>query len=114
MSFFELAPLRKIDTLFPQETSRRSRAVAMDERTTVKRVCNWFTSNFTALSLVVPGVGLYVYIIYIIASKLVYPATFLPFVQSHHLKDEESIDKMGKLLLYRKSFHVKNSFNVKL
>ena len=61
------------------------------------QISSWCT-NFTALGLVMPGVGLYVYIIYIIASKLVYPATFFPFTQSH--TSEGPVDKFGMLSIY--------------
>lgn len=45
-------------------------------------------SSVTALLLVVPGIALYVYILYIIISKLVYPASFFPFTsQSNHSED---------------------------
>ncbi len=60
--------------------------------------CSWCT-NFTGLGLIIPGVGLYVYIIYIIASKLLYPATFLPFVQSHGA-EEEPLDDQGKCQIH--------------
>lgn len=39
------------------------------------------TSNFTAVVLVIPGIGLYIYILYIMVTKLVYPASFLPFTE---------------------------------
>ena len=48
-------------------------------------------SSITALLLVVPGIALYVYILYIIISKLVYPASFFPFTnQSNHSGDAET------------------------
>lgn len=45
------------------------------------KVSSW-SANFTAMALAVPGIALYVYIVCIIVSKLVYPATFSPFTQS--------------------------------
>ena len=39
------------------------------------------TSKLTALVLIVPGIGLYIYIIYILWSTLVYPGSFSPFVR---------------------------------
>lgn len=38
-------------------------------------------ANFTALWLVIPGLGLYVYILFTMFSKLVYPASFQPFME---------------------------------
>ncbi len=47
-------------------------------------------SPITALLLVVPGIALYVYILYIMIAKLVYPASFLPFTnQSGSSADPE-------------------------
>lgn len=54
-----------------------------------------WSANFTAMVLVVPGIGLYVYILYIIVSKLVYPATFFPFTQTY-TNAQESLDRPGK------------------
>ena len=54
------------------------------------------TSPITALLLVVPGIALYVYILYIMISKLVYPASFLPFSKPLHSGDAET-SKIGMI-----------------
>lgn len=54
-------------------------------------------SVFTGMLLVVPGIALYVYIVYIMISKLVYPASFLPF--THHpavTEDEPETYSLGE------------------
>ena len=48
------------------------------------------TSSLTALFLVVPGIALYVYILYIMVSKLVYPASFVPFSNKSEQPAESS------------------------
>ena len=50
------------------------------------------TSYITALVLVVPGVILYAYTLYIMLSKLVYPASFLPFTQQHAVFNESEAE----------------------
>jgi hypothetical protein len=47
-------------------------------------------SSITALLLVVPGIALYVYILYIMISKLVYPASFPPFTSPVHSEDAKA------------------------
>ena len=54
------------------------------------------TSYITALVLVVPGVILYAYILYIMLSKLVYPASFLPFTHQHSTLNDSSVEEHGQ------------------
>ncbi len=58
------------------------------------------SSYVTATVLVVPGVILYAYTLYIMISKLVYPASFLPFTEHTALVEGESAEKheLGKAI----------------
>ena len=49
-------------------------------------------SYVTGFVLVIPGIGLYIYILYIIVSKLVYPSSFLPFTQLPSVEDTPEIE----------------------
>ena len=42
-------------------------------------------AKLTAVVLVVPGILLYIYILYIVISKLVYPSSFLPFLRASYV-----------------------------
>ncbi len=71
-------------------TPERSR-----ERVSTDDPSSRFSSNFTALMLVFPGIVLYIYILYIIVTKMVYPASFLPFTQPpSSIEDIEEKDEI--------------------
>lgn len=63
------------------ERAERKLSSAAEEETS--------TSYITALVLMIPGVILYAYTLYIMISKLVYPASFLPFTDYAALAEHQ-------------------------